>query len=252
MRKERTGLMLAGLAALVAVTLVLVAMALRHGTGATGSAPVVTQSTVPQTSSATPTTTAAGTKLAIVGGAMTYADSSGSSDPGSRSWVKYLDVNGTPLQVLMKDGMTTKQATAALADGPYAALAVATADDDYAAGRTGKESAEDIDALVSKAQVPAGSVVVVAMSPASAVTGQRITTFNAALEEAVKAKGWIFCDAWSSVRGDDGQWSDKGEDSVKNGNGASEAAAKKVGPAVVACFSQGASGSASSTSTTTS
>lgn len=248
MRQQRTGLMIAGLAALVAVTLVLVAMALKHGSGVTGAAPAVTQSVAPQTS--TPTaTTATATQLAIVGGAMTYADSSSGTDPGSRSWVNYFDSAGTAKKLFMKDGQTTKQATATLTAGPYVGLVVATGDDDYAAGRTGEQSAEDIAALVSKAKVQPGSVVVVPMSPASAVDGQRITTFNSALEKAVKAKGWVYCDAWSSVRGQDGQWADKAEDSVKNGNGASPSTAKKVGPAVLACSSDAASATSSTAPT---
>ena len=253
MRQQRTGLMIAGLAALVAVTLVLVVMALKHGRGVTGSAPAVTpQSTVAQT--ATPTTTrttstTASSQMAVVGGAMTYADSSSGTDPGSRSWVRYFSVKDVGKKVLMKDGLTTKQATQDLTGGPYLALAVATGDDDYAAGRTGEESADDIAALVTKAKVPSGSVIVVPMSPASSVPGYRITAFNAALEKAVKAKGWVYCDAWSSVRGDDGQWADKAEDSVKNGNGASPAAAKQVGPAVLACMSPSQAAIPSVTST---
>lgn len=249
MRQQRTGPILAGLAALIAVTLVLVAMALKHGTGVSEAAPTVTQPSV--TSSPSSTTTAPATTAAIVGGAMTYADSSSGTEPGSRSWITYFNTKGVPKKLFMKDGLTTKQATAELTGGPYAVLTVATADDDYSAGRTGEQSAEDISALVSKAKVASGEVVVVAMSPASAVRGSRITTFNSALEQAVKAKGWTYCDAWASVRGDDGQWADESVDSVKNGNGASQATAKKVGPAVLACFSDASSSSASASSSTT-
>lgn len=241
MRQQRTGLMIAGLAALVAVTLVLVAMALKHGRGVTGSAPAVTQSAaqpVPAPTT-TSTTTAPSTDIAVVGGAMTYANSSSATDPGNRSWVSYFQTNDTPKKLFMQDGLTSRQATSLLAGGPFEALVVATADDDYAAGRTGEESAQDIAGLVSKAKTGPTGVFVLAMSPASAVPGPRITAFNDALEKAVKAKGWKYCDAWSAVRGDDGQWADASEDSVKNGNGASPAAAKKVGPAVLACLAPG-------------
>lgn len=250
MRQQRTGLMIAGLAALVAVTVVLVAMALKHGRGVTGSVPAVTQSAAPAPV-ATSTTTAPNTDIAIVGGAMTFANSSSATDPGNRSWVSYFQTNGTPKKLFLKDGLTSQQGTSLLTGGPFPALVVATADDDYAAGRTGEESAEDIAGLVSKAKTGPTGVFVVAMSPASAVSGQRITAFNAALEKAVKAKGWSFCDAWSPVRGDDGQWADESEDSVKNGNGASPATAKKVGEAVLACLVP-ASASTTSTASATS
>lgn len=249
MNQQRSGLVLAGLAALVAVTLVLVVMAFRHGTTvASGADPVPTPVAPSATTTQAPTgstsspSSAAATGTAIVGGGMTYADSSSGSQPGARSWLAYADQGDAKLFV--RDQLTAAQAAKLVTGGPYAKLVIATADDDVAAGRSAEQSVGDMAALVTRTQTAPNAVVVLPLSPSTAVSPAQIRSYNRALRQAVTAKGWSYCDAWAPVRGKNGQW-DQESDAVLGGTGASSGAARKVAAAVRQCLSAEKAGATS-------
>lgn len=239
MNQQRHGLVLAGLAALVAVTLVLVVMAYRHGTtvvGAGAPAPTITAASPASSSTAGATSAPSATPsaIAVVGGAMNYANSGSDTQPGSRSWLAYADPQ-LRKTLFVRDGLTSAAATALITGGPFATLIISTADDDVAAGRTATQSVQDMAKLVAKTKTSGDAVTVVPLSPATSVPAAQIRAFNTQLEQAVKAKGWKYCDAWAPVRAADGQWKTDA-DSALNGRGVSRSGARQVAAAVKECL----------------
>lgn len=248
MNQRHSGLALAGLAALLTVTMLLVYLAVQHGaTTVTNSVAAPTLSTAPSTSGASSSTAAAPSGLAIVGGGMTYANSTSADKPGSRSWLSYFTLTANK-KVFVGDGLTTTAATKLMTGGPFEGLLISTADDDAAAGKSAEQSVSDTAALVTKTKTASDAVLVIPLSPSTTFGGAKIRAFNDDLQTAVKAKGWIYCDAWAPVRGNDGQWADEA-DSALNGRGVSSEGAKKVAAGVQECVAGKQPSAANATAT---
>ena len=210
-----------GVAALAAVTVLLVAAAVmkpaleRANAQGTAAARVLPPSTAPATRtpssvptpSATPTPTATPTpatvRFAAVGDAITQADSLdfAGGNTGALSWVTYATSPNLAFDGgWAAAGATTTKIAANVKHLDADALVIVAGTNDVSQGLAFAQTTANLDRIV--ATVGAKRVIVSAIPPRTA-TPQPTVQFNAALKQLAAQRGWAFVDAPAGVRSGD-------------------------------------------------